>query len=154
MKLFTKFLMLGIVAAVAGPFFIKKPDGTPLLNWRDFIPDNPVQSVKESIRPSAPTKMYKWQDAKGQWQFGDQPPEGVAAQEMQVKTQINSMKTIELPEGFGEDPKPKEKSTFNPTQSPATPLSTAPISEVPEMLDQIKDYQQTLDDRKKTLDNL
>lgn len=151
MKLFNKLLMLAVVAALAGPFFLKKPDGTPLLNWRDFIPKNPI----ESVIPSEPQKMYKWKDAKGHWQFGDMPPEGVHAIEMSVKTQINAMKTIELPEGFGEDPKkaqPKER--FDPTQKGATPFSTAPISEVPEMLDQIKDYQETLDNRQKTLDSL
>lgn len=155
MKLFNKLLLLAVVAALAGPFILKKPDGTPFLKWQDFIPQDPVKSIKESVTPSEPKKMYKWKDAKGHWQFGDMPPEGVTAVEMQVKTQINAMKTIELPEGFGEDPKHEQnKERFDPTQKGATPFSTAPISEVPEMLDQIKDYQETLDNRQKALDSL
>jgi hypothetical protein len=156
MKIFNKLLILMVLAALAGPFFLKKPDGTPFLNWRDFIPQNPLESVKESVVPSPPKKMYKWKDAKGHWQFGDMPPEGVAAQEMQVKTQINEMKTIELPEGFRDEPEQQqaETSRFDPTQKSATPLSTAPLTEVPKMLDQIEQFQGKLDERQKSLDAL
>lgn len=157
MKIFNKLLMLIVVAAIAGPFFLKKPDGTPLLNWRDFIPKESVQVItaaKETVIPKQ--KMYKWKDAKGHWQFGDTPPQGADAVEYQAKAQVHGMKHIELPEDF-EDPydrKPSQSTRFDPTQSSATPFSTAPITEVPKMLDQIKDYQQTLDKRNKALDSL
>lgn len=154
MKIFTKLLLLALVAGLAAPFFLKGPNGQPLLNYKDFIPT--PDSIMNSVTPKAEIKMYKWKDAKGHWQFGDNPPEGVAANEMHVKTQINSMKTIELPDGFKDNINTEEDTNprFDPLSSGASPLSTAPIEKVPEMLDQIEGFQQKLDDRAKTLDSL
>jgi hypothetical protein len=152
MKIFTKLLLLALVAGLAAPFFLKGPNGLPLLNYKDFIPT--PDSVMNSITPKAETKLYKWKDAKGHWQFGDNPPEGVGASTMQVKTQINSMKTIELPEGFKNNTGTEPEKGFDPLSSGASPLSTAPIDKVPEMMDRIESYQQKLDDRAKTLDAL
>lgn len=152
MKIFTKLLLLALVAGLAAPFFLKGPNGLPLLNYKDFIPT--PDSIMESVTPKAEVKMYKWKDAKGHWQFGDNPPEGVTANEMHVKTQINSMKTIELPEGFKEKVEEKPEKGFDPLSSGASPLSTAPMEKVPEMMDRIEGYQQKLDDRAKALDSL
>jgi hypothetical protein len=152
MKIFTKLLLLALVAGLAAPFFLKGPNGQPLLNYKDFIPT--PDSIMNSVTPKAEIKMYKWKDAKGHWQFGDNPPEGVAANEMHVKTQINSMKTIELPEGFKEKVEEKPEKGFDPLNSGASPLSTAPMEKVPEMMDRIEGYQQKLDDRAKALDSL
>ena len=151
MKIFTKLLLLALVAGLAAPFILKGPNGQPLLNYKDFIPT--TDSVINSVTPKTETKLYKWKDAKGHWQFGDTPPDSVAAQEMQVKTQINAMKTIELPEGFKEKKEEPEEG-FDPLSSGASPLSTAPIEKVPEMLDQIEGFQQKLDGRAKKLDSL
>lgn len=152
MKLFSKLLMLLVIAALAGPFFLKKPNGEPWLNWRDFIPTKTVDTVKESVAPSSQRIMYKWQDEKGIWQYGDQPPEGANATPMSVKTQINAMKDIDLPEGFGGAVKDDE-ARFDPTTGSKLPLTTAPLEKVPEMLEQIQNYQETLDKRNKALEN-
>jgi len=150
MKIFIKLLILALIAGLAAPFFLKGPNGSPLLNYKDFIPN--TDSVLNSVSPSAPSKLYKWQDNKGHWQFGDTPPEGAKAQEMQVSTPINSMKTIDLPEGF----KTKEVATkrFDPLDTNASPLSTAPIEKIPEMLETIDGFQETLNQRNKELESL
>lgn len=156
MKIFNKLLILLVIAALAGPFILKKPNGEPWLNWRDFIPNEAKQAataMKDSIAPTAEHVMYKWQDEKGIWQYGDQPPAGANAQPVNVKTQINAMKTIELPEGFGGKTE-EENVRFDPTSGSATPLSTAPLEKVPEMLEQIKDYQETLDKRNKAMEDM
>lgn len=156
MKIFIKLLLLALVGALAAPFFLKGPNGLPLLNYKDFIPT--TDSVINSVTPKTETQLYKWKDAKGHWQFGDTPPEGSLAEKMQVKTQINEMKTIELPDGFKDKTQQTNEADaqkrFDPLNSGASPLSTAPIEKVPEMLEQIDGFQKKLDDRAKTLDSL
>jgi hypothetical protein len=151
MKFFTKLLLLALVAALVAPFFIKGKNGQPLLNFKDLISNN---AAIRALEPKKETKMYKWKNSKGEWQFGDTPPDGSNAAEMQVKTQINSMKTIELPDGFKDQQETDSDSRFDPLESNASPFSTAPIDKVPEMLEQIESYQDTLDDRSKLLDSL
>lgn len=38
--------------------------------WQDLLGDTPLGP------PPTVTKLYKWQDAKGQWQVSDKPPPG------------------------------------------------------------------------------
>ncbi len=151
MGLFNKLLLLVLVLALASPFILKKPDGTPFVRLQDFldsVPDVKTPSLSTESKP-----LYRWQDEKGNWQYSDHPPENVQAESMQVEDKINSMKTIDLPEGYRDSETPKR---FDPLDGSGTslPLTTAPIEKVPEMLDQIQNFQQELEDRKHTLDNL
>jgi hypothetical protein len=153
MGLFNKLLLLALVLALASPFILKKPDGNPILDISEFI--EPAKNLTSSVAPSAaPKSLYRWQDAKGNWQYSDHPPEGSNAQQIQVEDKINSMKTIELPEGYQD--KPEESERFDPTDGNGSslPLTTAPIEKVPEMLDQIKDFQKNLDSRQQQLDQI
>ncbi|MGR6871735.1 DUF4124 domain-containing protein [Pseudomonas sp. HK3] len=153
MSIFNKLLLLALVLAIASPFILKKPDGSPVLDISTFL--EPVKNIGQSALPTAaPKSLYRWQDAKGNWQYSDHPPEGESAQMIQVEDKINSMKTIDLPEGYQDKPKANER--FDPTDGSGSslPLTTAPIEKVPEMLDQIKDFQQSLDNRQQQLDNI
>ncbi|MFY0639654.1 MAG: DUF4124 domain-containing protein [Bermanella sp.] len=153
MGLFNKLLLLALVLAVASPFILKKPDGSPILDISEFI--EPAKNLTSTVVPSAaPKSLYRWQDAKGNWQYSDHPPEGSNAQQIQVEDKINSMKTIELPEGYQD--KPEESERFDPTDGNGSslPLTTAPIEKVPEMLDQINDFQKNLDSRQQQLDQI
>ena len=75
MRLFYFLIMLVLIGAVALPFYMKGPTGQPLMTVDDFVDD----SV-----PSLPTPVYRWQDEHGVWQFGESPPEGVAAEPVNV----------------------------------------------------------------------
>lgn len=154
MGIFNKLLLLALVLALASPFILKKPDGTPILDVSELL--KPAKTMTEAILPSGEQpSLYRWKDEKGNWQFSDTPPESVNAQMMEVETKINSMKTIDLPEGYQDKPK-VENNRFDPTdgEGSSLPLTTAPIEKVPEMLDKIKDFQQSLDDRKQQLDDI
>lgn len=152
MGIFNKLLLLILVLAVASPFFLKKPDGTPMMDINEFL--KPVTSVKESVLPTESKTLYRWQDEKGNWQYSDHPPQNNQAESIKVKHNINEMKTIDLPEGYQD--KPKETERLDPTDNSGSslPLTTAPIEKVPEMLNQIDNFQQNLNDRQKQLDNL
>lgn len=153
MGIFNKLLLLVLVLAVASPFILKKPDGTPYMDINQFL--KPVNSVKESVMPTESKQLYRWKDEKGNWQYTDHPPSNPGAESFTVKHNINEMKTIDLPEGYKEKPQEKDQR-FDPTEGSGSslPLTTAPIEKVPEMLDQIENIQQNLDNRQKQLDNL
>lgn len=151
MGLFNKLLLLILVLALASPFILKKPDGTPFVRLQDFL--DSVPDVKTPTVSSAPKSLYRWQDEKGNWQYSDHPPENINAEPIQVEDKITSMKTIELPEGYRDSEITKRFDPLDGSGS-SLPLSTAPIEKVPEMLDQIENFQKELDDRKQQIDNL
>ncbi len=99
-------LILLIIVAVAAPFFIKGPDGRPLMTLdrfkrtHDINPPSTKQikqwgrntrrkaeNVYNRMRPELKTEeitgpptetLYKWKDADGVWHYTDKPPpEGV-----------------------------------------------------------------------------
>ncbi len=151
MPIFYKLIILALIGALAAPFILKKSDGTPMMTFAQFMPDASKSINKlKSIGKDAP-QLYRWKDAKGHWQYSDTPHESADAEKFQANVTINSMKTIELPEGFGE---PKEEERFDPTQSDGVniPVTTAPLSKVPEMLQQIEGIQTKFDNRQKQLD--
>ena len=95
MKIFSKLMILALIAGVVGIFFVKKPNGEPMFSINDFLPS----FVTEMTKKPAPT-LYRWQDEKGNWQYGDTPPDDQQASIMKTQTHINGMKTIDLPEGY------------------------------------------------------
>ncbi len=151
MSLFYKLIILGLIGALAAPFIIKKPDGTPMMTLKQFMPDvsSSITNLKNASKGD--TQLYRWKDDKGHWQYSDTPKDSGDAEKFKVKTQIISMKTIELPEGYGE---PKKKERFDPLADDGTniPITTAPLSKVPEMLQQIEGIQGKFDARQKQLD--
>ncbi len=80
-------LTLALLAALVAPFFLRGPDGQPLMTIDDFI-ETPAASI--SITP---TNVYRWQDEYGVWQFGDEPPLGVEAQVMEIRDKITRVKS-------------------------------------------------------------
>ena len=75
MRLFWFMLIVVLLAALVLPFFLKGPGGVPLMT---------VQQVVNDSLPAAPVETYRWQDVHGTWQFGDAPPEDVAAERFSV----------------------------------------------------------------------
>lgn len=98
-----------LITALAVPFFIDNKDGEPMLS----LPSS------DSLKPggfssSTKTTVYKWQDAQGNWHYGDAAPE----QQQGVATlKINS--NTNLIQGF----KPTEAS--NPKSSATSPAPAA-----------------------------
>ena len=159
MKLFSKLIVLLLVVGIAGLFFLKKPNGSPWLDWRDFVPNQITQAMKKP----APT-LYRWQDEKGQWQYGDAPPENQQASIVKNTTPVNSMKTIDLPEGYqdkgrrqgvivGESGTDMRTSKFDPTSS-ASPFSTAPLEQVPNMMNELENIKESQANKQQILDSL
>ncbi len=85
MKLFVKLMALVLVLALAGPFFLKGPDGKPLMEidsvlagirnqWNRLVADT-GRSV--GIEDAGKVEVHRWQDEDGNWHFSDEAnPQG------------------------------------------------------------------------------
>lgn len=117
-KLLVLILMIGVVAL----FIVKGPDGQPLMTLDDvkarletvppeLLPgdiqaavDDLIESAsgltpeifKESQQPSI-TKVYKWQDENGIWQFSNSPVDKEGVQIVEMDGQINIIPAFKAP---------------------------------------------------------
>lgn len=80
-------LLIGLVIAVlAALMLVPVENGKPVLD-----PDSVGQLLSESTsmvvagEEEVLPAMYRWRDASGQWQYGQVPPPGVAAEPMEQK---------------------------------------------------------------------
>jgi len=102
MSLFIKLILLVVAAAMAAPFFLKGPDGAPLLSWDRLhapevrLPDlgkaadtmREKLGTEEEVR-ARPVEVYKWQDGEGRWHYSDNNEQGRAAQKLTVDPNAN-----------------------------------------------------------------
>ncbi len=79
MKLFYVLITLALIGAVGAPFFLNGPTGQPLMS---------VDQVIDDSVPRLPTKVYRWKDRHGVWQFGESPPESVTAEPVDVSENL------------------------------------------------------------------
>ena len=76
MKLFAKLLVLLLILAMAGPFFMRGPDGQPLMRLSDVTQKiKSWMSSNSSSSSGRPVKVHRWQDENGQWHYSDEAPE-------------------------------------------------------------------------------
>ena len=91
---------------------------------------------------SEQTKVYRWKDADGVWQFSNDPADAASAEEIELDGVINTM------EAFTAAPEPAARSASESTPGVATVLPP----QAAEALEAVKNLQQTIDDRKEALD--
>ncbi|MEM8984411.1 MAG: DUF4124 domain-containing protein [Pseudomonadota bacterium] len=110
MRLFVKLMLLLVVAALAGPFILKGPDGKPL--WSIASVKASVNSIWQQLGNDAEqnlqavgvdslsddVEIYRWQDENGQWHFSEQAPAGIAAETMTIDPDTNMISLPALPE--------------------------------------------------------
>lgn len=143
MKSKIAFMLFILGLAVAAPYFIKGPDGKPLMSFDD----------KQELLSTEDTRQtyYKWQDKDGVWHFGDEVPEGVTAQAVDIDTAANVIQSVKLPDKDGEADSGKK-----PQQEPAAPQPGLPMTvnpaDIPKLLDDAKGVQALVDQHKKEID--
>lgn len=150
-------IVLGLLVAV--PMFVMNDDDL----MSDLLGGGGGGSGKESImslKAKAPknieavsvkkdVKMYKWVDENGVMQFSQTPPpDGSAAEEMTLKSNLNTMERPYMPA----PEKTASSSTDTSVKNPYNP------GNMKEMMRQTKDLQETLNqqmaDRKEQMDNM
>ncbi|MEM9171854.1 MAG: DUF4124 domain-containing protein [Pseudomonadota bacterium] len=157
MKLFIKFLALVVVLALAGPFFIKGPDGQPLWSWQqtlEAVKRAPGNAVKQTIPGASEVDVYRWQDADGQWHYSGEPPEGIQTELLKVDPRTNMVGTA--PVVVEETAEAViEEETIDPHAMHVAPALPVPDpTAVKELMGDIDKIQQQADQRLKALENI
>lgn len=160
MRLFVRLMALLLVVALAGPFFLRGPDGAPLATWGDVRNwlGNAGRDVRfglERMQRKAgrlvsdnsvgETPVYRWQDAEGGWHFSGQTPEGIASELIYVDGDAN---VYAAPEERAPANTPGKSDTLAaPTEIPLpSPLSVPPGS-VPELINDAYESRKALEER-------
>ena len=141
MKSKIAFMLFILGLAVAAPYFIKGPDGKPLMS----SDSEPELLSTEQTRQT----YYKWQDSKGVWHFGDEVPEGVVAQAVGVDTAANVIQSVKV--AAREENTEKKRQQEPEANAPGLPMTVNP-ADIPKLLDDAKGVQALVDQHKKDID--
>jgi len=141
-----------LLVAVAGLFFIPGPGGRPILALQDFKPDLTLPSTLSDFLEEGNeedqnqvTRVYKWQDENGVWQFSNRPEDANGAEVIELDGVINSMGPYTATET-------KPSAAAQTQTSPGPSLTTVPLSKAMDTLDKARQMQETIDSRKSDLD--
>lgn len=137
-----KIMILVVILACIGPFFIKGPDGEPLMTLEDLgasVPEPPMPAA-----PPEPVTVYKWQDENGVWQFSNEPVEGENVETMELDGRVTVMESI--------DTTAMQTSNEKPSFSVPSGLTTVAPDKVEEIMKTATELQDTVDDRKEQID--
>jgi len=158
-----KMMLLLLIAAFVGLFFINGPNGKPLMTMDDFIPEVP-QSLDElrpsgvDTQPSEPTKVYKWKDENGIWQFSNREEDSVvtvdkAVEVMELDGDINIMPAVDIPPAKVRSAGATDSTKSGFSNLPSG-LTTVSPDKIGEMMDAVNNLQDTVDQRKQDLDKI
>jgi hypothetical protein len=142
-----KAMVLVLIAAFAGLFFVNGPNGEPFMTLEDLEPSAP-----ELKTTKAPTKVYKWQDENGVWQFSNQPRGEAQGELVELNDNINTLPAVDT-WILKTDAMASSESGGGGFDIPPG-LTTVSSDKVQEMMDTVNNLQQTVDDRKTQLDRM
>ena len=158
MKLFVKLLAFVLILAVAGPFFLKGPDGAPLWTvqatldelrrWRPGPVANPLEAVVPDVAPSV--QVYRWQDAAGQWHFSTEPPATGTYQVLEIDPRTNAVMTGGLPQVDEPEVLAEDDSAADPYVAPLLPIPDP--EKTRELIEQVREIEALAEERLKTLE--
>ena len=148
------FIMLALlIIAFAGPMLIKKPNGTPFMEF-PFV-EGSLESIRDSSNSSSNQSFYKWQDDDGTWHYSDNPPEGKVIETITVNTNTNLIQGLRIEKNeiisTTNDVDVKKDVEIEETSGIPLPM-TVPIEKVTEMLDDANNIQNLLDGRSKKIE--
>jgi hypothetical protein len=139
-----KAMILILMAAFAGLFFVTGPGGEAVLTLEDFKPE-----PAEMDAGQAPTKVYRWQDENGIWQFSNQPEDETQGELLELDGKINTMPAVDA-----SILNQKQVASKQSTMSVPSGFTTVSNDKVEEMMDAVNELQSTVDSRKAEIDKL
>ncbi|EAT11236.1 DUF4124 domain-containing protein [Bermanella marisrubri] len=171
MKIFYKLIILALLLAFVSPFLIKGSNGQPLWDIKRWFQEakydakHSIQSAKQSVSQSLlslqnddstqtpqASGLYRYRDDNGKWVYTDQKPKGHNVESVTLKEEVATLKTITLPEGFGEKHGKDSKTEKLDLNQGATPFTTAPLSELPKTMKNLEAIQEKFEKRQQELD--
>jgi len=156
-----KLMVIVVILAGVGLFFLKGPDGKPFLTVDDFaveLPDSPASMLPQQLQPEEPdtvTKIYKWKDEDGVWQFSNSPQDKEGSELIEFSAQTNIIQSYSPPPLTTVPPTKREASGGEVSTSDSIPgVMTVSPEQAAEMMKTVKNLQSTVDQRKADLDAL
>jgi len=157
MKIFIKLLILLLILACATPFFIRGPNGQPLMSLNKLkFPELPsVASIKSksglfnSTEKSSQAKnkgdieVYKWRDEKGVVHYSDR-------QGSDKKGKLTEIKGISILPSAAVSTVDKTEERSLSVPSP----TTIPLANIPKLIEDAKQVEQVLQQRKQHQDEI
>lgn len=141
------FLAVFLLVITTLPWLLTQRGG----HW---LPEITADRGTEST-PTTRQTFYKWQDASGQWHFGEQAPEGVQAIVVNVDTAANIIQSVKAPAESAEPAAVISTEMINdnalPAPLPGVPFTVNP-ADIPQLLEQTKQLQQQMGQRQQQID--
>jgi len=168
MKLLLKLFLTLIVLSVAVLFFIKTPDGQPVLSADKVLPKKDqvfaditdktqgflgkAKDTVSSIKPAANNQqqqnasgVYRWKDENGQWQYSNVKPADQTTES--VKNQISISEEFGKKKNYATNNQPQKKADNQQSDGlKITPFTVSP-SEIPKLIQDSKNVQNLVDKR-------
>ncbi|MFP6807774.1 MAG: hypothetical protein VB957_11435 [Pseudomonadales bacterium] len=154
-----KLMIVALVIAAGGLFFIEGPDGNPLLSLDDlgliaasFDPRTISSELlsDDSKASSGPTTIYKWKDEEGIWQFSNTPVEQPGVEVMEVDGNVNIIQALDMNAyNRASDSSPSPTSQIR-KEIPG--VMTVSPGQAAQMMDTVNNLQETIDKRKADMD--
>lgn len=170
LKLHYKLILLALVAMLALPMFMIKPNGERMMSWSDWLPDskaldtaadklravansNPDFSDTPSLKGSS--KMYSWKDERGVMHFSEEPPpENIQnAKVRDLPKDVNLMAAVKPRERSGQSGSAAASGAQGKGFNLAFP-TTVPVKDIPKLVDDAKALQDLADQRTAALKEL
>ena len=149
-----KLMVLIVVTAGVGVFLIKGTSGKSFLGFDDLadeLPDSATESLPKGLKAeeaTTMTKIYKWKDKDGIWQFSNFPDDKDGAELIEIDGNVNTIQAYTppaLPTG-----NVSNEETGKAASIPG--VMTVSPEQAAEMMETVKDLQGTMDQRKADLD--
>ncbi|MBL1275472.1 MAG: DUF4124 domain-containing protein [Ectothiorhodospiraceae bacterium] len=118
--------------------------------WFKDAPE-PLQLLKPD---KYETKVYKWQDKSGEWHFSNNPPPaGINSSVETYRSDVNITQAPPEPVPLEEEVQPESSdSTANIPDGPSPLLPITDPGRVEQLIEDAKNVQQLVNDRKKNID--
>lgn len=169
MKIFIKLMILVLVLGLAGPFVLKGPDGRPWMSVDDLgINSGALSWERLSLRakglwsevtggvsritggePARGTRIYRWRDSEGNWQYSDRPNPNGVSETIVVDSNTNVIQATPLSQP--ETKKESEVTAQSPQIGVPLPLTVNP-GQVSKLIKDAKQVQELMNQRNDALE--
>jgi hypothetical protein len=109
-----RLLILAVIIVFGLLFLVEDPDGNTTLTIDDVVDvvkelQNSTSDILpkdlQNFRSPSVTKVYKWKDENGVWQFSNTPVDEPGVEVIELDGQINTIPAFEPPESRQDDSK-------------------------------------------------
>lgn len=176
MNLMLKLCLTLTTLAVAGLFFIKTPDGQPILSLDKILPQKDqvtgkaqylLSKAKDKVSSINPTSsngdankndpnasgVYRWQDENGQWQYSNIKPDAQhnkpvesVQNQLTIHENLGKKKNTATEQKYTEKHHDKSPDKNKTDGIKMSPFTVAP-AEIPKLIEDTKNVQKLMNER-------